>query len=137
MFRFFSFSVDGYTACSALCFLFRNSIFTDFSTISKSLTESNKEIKNIIYNFSSLSDSLAKSDILSTLSKIDNITNQINNSEGSLGELVNDKALYTNLKEASSQLKQLIQDLKLHPARYVNFSIISVPNKPFEQIESE
>jgi len=114
-----------------------SNMLTNFSSISDNLNQSNKEIKNILNNFSTLSDSLAKADILSTLSKIDKITNKINNSEGSLGELVNDKELYNNLKEASSQLEQLIKDLKLHPERYVNFSIISPKNKPFTVPKSE
>ena len=114
-----------------------SNMLTNFSSISENLNQSNKEIKNILNNFSTLSDDLAKADILSTLSKIDQITNKINNSEGSLGELVNDKELYNNLKEASSQLEQLIEDLKLNPERYVNFSIISPKNKPFTVPKSE
>ena len=114
-----------------------SNMLTNFSSISETLNQSNKEIKNILNNFSTLSDGLAKADILSTLSKIDKITNKINNSEGSLGELVNDKELYNNLKEASSQLEELIKDLKLHPERYVSFSIIGTPNKPFTEKKSE
>jgi len=112
-------------------------MLTNFSSISETLNQSNKEIKNILNNFSTLSDGLAKADILSTLSKIDEITNKINNSEGSLGELVNDKELYNNLKESSRQLEKLIKDIKLHPERYVSFSIIGAPNKPFKESESE
>ena len=114
-----------------------SNMIINFSSISDNLNQSNKEIKNILHNFSAVSDSLAKADILSTLNKIDKITNKINNSEGSLGKLVNDKELYNNLKEASSQLEQLIEDLKLHPERYVSFSIIGPPNKPFTAPESE
>ena len=114
-----------------------SNMITNFSSISENLNQSNKEIKNILNNFSTLSDGLAKADILSTLSKIDRITNKINNSEGSLGELVNDKELYNNLKEASSQLEALIKDIKLHPERYVSFSIIGTPNKPFTEKKSE
>ena len=112
-------------------------MLTNFSSISDNLNQSNKEIKNIINNFSTLSDSLSKADILSTLSKIDKITNKINNSEGSLGELINDKELYNNLKEASSQLEELIKDIKLHPERYVSFSVIGAKNKPFTEKKSE
>ena len=68
-----------------------STIMTNFNSISSNLNASNEEIKNIISNFSSISDSLAKADILSTLSSIDKITSKINNSEGSLGQLVNDK----------------------------------------------
>ena len=114
-----------------------SNMLANFSSISENLNQSNKEIKNILNNFSTLSDGLAKADILSTLSKIDEITNKINNSEGSLGELVNDKELYNNLKEASSQLEELIKDLKLHPERYVSFSVIGAKNKPFTEKKSE
>ena len=112
-------------------------MFDSLSSISDNLNQSNKEIKNILNNFSTLSDGLAKADILSTLNKIDKIINKINNSEGSLGELVNDKELYNNLKEASSQLEELIKDLKLHPERYVSFSVIGAKNKPFTKPASE
>ena len=108
-----------------------NSMMTNFSSITENLNSSNSEIKNILSNFSSFSDSLAKADILSTLNKIDAITYKINNGNGSLGKLVNDKELYENLKSASKELDELITDMKLHPERYVSFSIISPQNKPY------
>ena len=108
----------------------------NFSSISYNLNESNKEIKNILNNFSAVSDSLAKADILSTLNQIDEITNKINNSQGSLGKLVNDQELYNNLKQASSQLEQLIKDLKINPDRYVNFSIIGPRKQPYKEKKS-
>ena len=108
-----------------------NSMMTNFSSITENLNSSNSEIKNILSNFSSFSDSLAKADILSTLNKIDAITYKISNGNGSLGKLVNDKELYENLKSASKELDELITDMKLHPERYVSFSIISPQNKPY------
>jgi phospholipid/cholesterol/gamma-HCH transport system substrate-binding protein len=114
-----------------------NTTLSAFSSVSENLKSSNEEINNILTNFSSLSDSLAKADIVSTLSKIDEITNKINRSEGSLGQLINDKELYKNFKSASKELKELIEDMKLHPERYVNFSIIGTPNKPYKEPKSE
>ena len=113
-----------------------STIMTNFTSISSNLNASNEEIKNIISNFSSISDSLAKADILSTLSSIDKITSKINNSEGSLGQLVNDKELYNNLKDASQELDELIADMKLHPERYLTFSILSTP-KPYIEPKKE
>lgn len=106
-----------------------NEIVSNFKTISSSFSESNTEIKNILSNFSSLSDSLAKADILSTLNNIDNITKQINNKEGSLGLLINDKALYNNLQKASKELEQLLGDLKNNPGKYVQFSVFGGKDK--------
>jgi phospholipid/cholesterol/gamma-HCH transport system substrate-binding protein len=114
-----------------------NEIILNFKTISTSFSESNTEIKNILYNFSSLSDSLAKADILSTLNNIDEITKQINNNEGSLGLLINDKKLYDNLQKASKELEQLLGDLKDNPGRYVSFSVIGAKNKPFTEKKTE
>ncbi|MEJ6748391.1 MAG: MlaD family protein [Flavobacteriales bacterium] len=113
-----------------------SAIMTNFNSISSNLNASNVEIKNIISNFSSISDSLAKADILSTLSSIDKITSKINNSEGSLGQLVNDKELYNNLKDASQELDELIADMKLHPERYLTFSILST-SKPYIEPKKE
>ena len=113
-----------------------STIMTNFNSISSNLNASNEEIKNIISNFSSISDSLAKADILSTLSSIDKITSKINNSEGSLGQLVNDKELYNNLKDASQELDELIADMKLHPERYLTFSILST-SKPYIEPKKE
>ena len=113
-----------------------STIMTNFTSISSNLNASNEEIKNIISNFSSISDSLAKADILSTLSSIDKITSKINNSEGTLGQLVNDKELYNNLKDASQELDELIADMKLHPERYLTFSILST-SKPYIEPKKE
>jgi phospholipid/cholesterol/gamma-HCH transport system substrate-binding protein len=40
-----------------------------------------------------------------------------------LGKLVNDKALYNNLADASRELDLLLQDFRLNPKRYVNVSV--------------
>ena len=88
-----------------------------------------------MYNFSSISDSLVKADILTSVNKIDMIINSINNEEGSLGKLVKNKSIYENL-EVTRELEELIKDMKLNPERYVNFSIISSP-KPYVKSNSE
>jgi len=113
-----------------------NLTMSNFASISNSLNESNTEIKNILTNFSSISDSLAKADILATLNKIDNITNKINKGEGSLGKLISDKSIYENLEAATKELEELIKDMKLHPERYVTFSIVSSP-KPYVKPKTE
>lgn len=109
---------------------------SNFASVSDNLNESNKEIKNIIFNFSSISDSLVKADILSTFNKIDKITNTINKGDGSLGKLISDKSIYENLESATKELEELIQDMKINPERYINFSIINTP-KPYKKTKPE
>ena len=61
-----------------------NKTFTNFELVTENLNKSNDEVKNIFNNFSSISDSLVKADISSTINKFDNILNSINQGEGSL-----------------------------------------------------
>ena len=99
-------------------------VVQNFESITSNLESSNGEIKNILTNFSSLSDSLAKTDISSVLQNISDITTKINNGEGSLGLLLKDDKIYDNFEKSTRELASLIEDIKMHPSRYVNFSII-------------
>jgi phospholipid/cholesterol/gamma-HCH transport system substrate-binding protein len=81
-------------------------------------------------NFSKLSDSLAQletgrlvSDLQKVITRFDAIVAGIENGEGSVGKLLKDDKLYTNLEGASKQLEQLLQDVKLNPKRYVHISV--------------
>lgn len=49
----------------------------------------------------------------------------VNNQEGTLGLLLNDKQLYYNLNEVSVSLDRLLNDVRHQPKRYVNFSAVS------------
>jgi exopolysaccharide biosynthesis predicted pyruvyltransferase EpsI len=40
-----------------------------------------------------------------------------------MGKLLNDDALYYNLSKTSKELELLLQDVRLHPTRYVNASL--------------
>lgn len=90
-------------------------------------------------NFAKFSDSLAQietgkmiSELQGTLSKLNKITGQIENGEGSIGKLLNDDKLYNNLEGATKQLEQLLEDMKLNPKRYVHFSLFGKRPKPYE-----
>jgi len=112
-----------------------NRIFAHVESIAKNLDENGTEIDNAISNFSLLSDSLAKVDIKGTLDKMDNalggfqsIVDKINNGEGSIGLLVNNDTLYYELEGASRELRQLLEDVKLNPNRYVKVSVFGGKN---------
>ena len=109
-----------------------NKTFTNFALVTENLNKSNDEVKNILNNFSSISDSLVKADISSVINKFDNILNSINQGEGSLAKIIKDKSLYKNLENLTKELEELISDLKLNPERYVNFSIINT-KKPYSE----
>jgi phospholipid/cholesterol/gamma-HCH transport system substrate-binding protein len=111
-------------------------ILFNVESISKNLKDNNGNIAQILENFANISDSLAKADISRTINHLNNslsdlatITDKINKGEGSLGMLVNDKKLYTNLESSSRELDQLLLDLKLNPGRYVSFSLFGRSSK--------
>ncbi len=101
-------------------------------------------LSEVAYNFSRVSDSLAQIKIKPLLNKFNtiltnfkNISTKLNEGQGTAGKLLNDDTLYTNLEHASKQLEELIQDIKLHPRRYIDlkFSIFGGKDKakPYEK----
>jgi len=105
-------------------------VVNNLESITNNLQSSNGEIKNILTNFSSLSDSLAKADIAAVLQNVSDITTKINNGEGSIGLLLKDDKIYVNFEKSTRELASLLEDIKKNPSRYVNFSIIG-GGKPY------
>jgi len=126
----------------------------DFSNLTSSLSETSDEISELIANNSenltnslsdfrsasnnikSITDSLNSDDIKSITTNLNSLVNNLNsittslkNSEGTAGKLINDKSIYDNLENASNQLNRLIEDIKLNPNRYINFSVFGKKNK--------
>jgi phospholipid/cholesterol/gamma-HCH transport system substrate-binding protein len=48
-----------------------------------------------------------------------------------MGKLMKDETLYTNFAKTSKELELLLQDVRLHPTRYVNVSLFGKKNKPY------
>ena len=126
----------------------------DFSNLTSSLSETSDEISKLITdnsenltnslsdfrsasnNIKSITDSLNSDDIKSItinlnslVNNLNSITTSLNNSEGTAGKLINDKSIYDNLENATNQLNRLIEDIKLNPSRYINFSVFGKKNK--------
>ena len=126
----------------------------DFSNLTSSLSETSDEISKLITdnsenltnslsdfrsasnNIKSITDSLSSDDIKSITINLNSLVNNLNsittslkNSEGTAGKLINDKSIYENLENATNQLNRLIEDIKLNPSRYINFSVFGKKNK--------
>jgi phospholipid/cholesterol/gamma-HCH transport system substrate-binding protein len=113
-----------------------HSIFANIDHITLMLSENSDKLSNILKNLSSVSDSLAKAKITSTinnastaLGNASSVLDKINRGEGSFGLLVNDKRLYNHLDSASADLDRLLIDLNAHPSRYVHISLIGRKEK--------
>lgn len=110
------------------------------------LDENKTQIKGVVTNFnkissdfSKISDSLNKADLgksvknlNATLAKVDGIMNGLKSGNGTMGKLLNDDALYNNLDKTSKELELLLQDVRLHPTRYVNISVFGKKDKPYK-----
>ena len=118
-----------------------SSILGKINILATTLSNNSGKLENIISNFSNISDSLAKSNITSTinnanvvLSQAAHIMTKVNNGEGSLGLLVNSDSLYRKLDKSSEDLDKLLKDLRINPERYVHISVFGKKdkNKPKE-----
>ena len=122
------------------------------ATSLNSVLEGNKEkldnsFKNfdvLTSNFAKLSDSLNSAglgrtlaSLESTMASLDQITQKIENGDGSLGLLMNDKELYSNLNSSSRELELLLQDFRLNPKRYVNVSVFGKKQKDYTVPEED
>jgi phospholipid/cholesterol/gamma-HCH transport system substrate-binding protein len=105
-------------------------VVKNLESITSNLESSNGEIKTILTNFATLSDSLAKADIAAVLQNVSDITTKINNGEGSIGLFLKDDKIYANFEKSTRELASLLEDIKKNPSRYVNFSIIG-GGKPY------
>jgi phospholipid/cholesterol/gamma-HCH transport system substrate-binding protein len=117
-------------------------IMFNIESITENFRRNDENISNVLKNFSAISDSLAKANIAGTLTnvnavllKVESITDKIDNGEGSIGLLVNDQKLYNNLNSSAAQLNSLIEDMKLNPYRYVNFSVFPPAKKRMQYTE--
>jgi len=108
---------------------FNNMMQTDIPVIVK-------DFNTMSANLAEMTESLNKADLAGTLSTVDGVvqdlqlmTQKINNAEGSIGLLLNDKSFYENLNNTMYNADQLMIDLKERPSRYVHFSIFGRSDK--------
>ena len=91
-------------------------------------------------NFAKISSDLEKAklgetvkSLEATLDNVNKMMTDLQSGKGSMGKLLKDEAMYTNLTKASRELELLLQDVRLHPTRYVNVSLFGKKEKPYTE----
>jgi phospholipid/cholesterol/gamma-HCH transport system substrate-binding protein len=102
----------------------------------KNLAENNKKISNIINNLDSTSQSIKDANLNKTIKDIQtalvgiNLTLQkLNTGNGTAAKIINDPAVYTELKNTINSVNTLVDDIKVHPKRYINISVFGKKDK--------
>lgn len=112
-------------------------LVSNLDSISGNLADNSDNINQILGNMRKTSASLAGAGLDTTLAhmgeavaSLNQILAKVNQSDGSLGLLVNDKKLYETLQATTVTLDRLLEDLRLNPKRYVHFSLFGKKQTP-------
>jgi len=102
----------------------------------KNLADNNKKINNIINNLDSTSQSIKDANLNKTIKEIQtalagiNLTLQkLNTGNGTAAKIMNDPSVYTELKNTINSVNTLVDDIKVHPKRYINISVFGKKDK--------
>ena len=105
-------------------------------SFTNNLASNNQRITGTLDNLEKTTGKLANAKIDETLqsarsamTSLKDAVDKMNSKEGSLGLLLNDKKLYQNLESTTHSLNTLLDDLRVHPKRYVNISVFGRKDK--------
>jgi phospholipid/cholesterol/gamma-HCH transport system substrate-binding protein len=106
------------------------------SEFTGNLDKNNDHITHTMENLDKTSASLASAkipeaveSIQATMTELKGVIGKVNSTDGSLGLLINDRHLYQNLESTTRSLNTLLDDLRVHPKRYVNISVFGKKDK--------
>jgi phospholipid/cholesterol/gamma-HCH transport system substrate-binding protein len=105
-------------------------------SFTNNLASNNQRITGTLDNLEKTTNKLANAKIDETLqsaqeamNSLKDAVNKVNSNNGSLGLLLNDKKLYQNLEYTTRSLNTLLDDVRVHPKRYVNISVFGKKDK--------
>ena len=108
----------------------------NINSVTKNLADNNNKVNSILTNVETTTQHFSDADVNGAVTKLkasieqlNDILTKINSDKGSLGLLMNDKTLYTNLNNTVRSANTLMDDLRIHPKRYVNISVFGKKDK--------
>ncbi len=105
-----------------------NGLTADLSQvkISETIGKSNDAIDQATASLKGVEQTM--SEVSLTMNELKSIMEKMDNGEGTLGQLINDKSLYNNLTETTREVDLLLQDIRLNPRRYFKLFGKKVPD---------
>ena len=108
----------------------------NLESFSGNLVKNNEKFDSIIDNLHKTTAQLSQTELKETVSNLNKSLSELkttlaklNSTEGSLGKLMNEPGLYNSLMSNLRSVNTLIDDLKVHPKRYVSFSVFGRKEK--------
>jgi phospholipid/cholesterol/gamma-HCH transport system substrate-binding protein len=108
----------------------------NLNSFTANLSQNNQKITNILTNLDSTSKSIKDADLNKTIKDIQtalialNTTiNKLNNGNGTAAKLLNDPNMYSQLQSTIKSVNTLVDDIKVHPKRYVSISVFGKKDK--------
>jgi len=109
----------------------------NLNDFTKSLVDNNRNLDSIVANLKNTSEHLSKADIAGISDNLKKSTDHLNQllatmqspDKSSVGALMNSKEMYNELLHTVNSLHILLDDLRVHPKRYVNVSIFGKKDK--------
>ena len=112
------------------------STIANLEVTTKALNDPENGVSGILTKLNNSATNLEKLDFAPTLQTLDSslvalkaFTQKLNESQGTLGKLIEDDSLYNNLNAAVVSLDSLLMDVKDNPRRYVHFSVFGRKDK--------
>jgi len=105
-------------------------ITKNVNTLTSSLTDTEKKVKDLIVKLNTLGDTINKAQLgsalratQSSLTELTTTLKSVNKGEGTMGQFAKNDSLYRNLNSSSEALAKLLNDFRERPKRYVHFSL--------------
>ena len=110
--------------------------FDNVNSFTKNLNDNNQKLNNIITNLDSASKAVKDADLNKTIKTIQVAVTSLNTSlqklnsgNGTAAKLMNDSSFYNELQGTLKSINTLIDDVKVHPKRYINVSVFGKKDK--------
>jgi phospholipid/cholesterol/gamma-HCH transport system substrate-binding protein len=106
------------------------------NSFTKNLADNNEKLSRTMTNVEKTTAQLSQADINGSvaqlklaLEKLNTVLAKADSQDGTLGKLLKDKTLYNNLNNSIHSANILIDDLRVHPKRYVQLSVFGKKDK--------